>query len=116
MGLYTLQITSNGGNEDIVEKIIAAEGFPGVAEGDKLRLIGGFVFCYGTPNLKPNQIDFPGIVKQKMAAMNYEADMIKYESDPSSTDDPGSYEDYVSGSNFIGDYNSSLNKIFKKLF
>lgn len=116
MGLYTLQITSNGGNEDIVQKIKVAEGFPGVADGDKLRLIGGLVFCYGTPNPNPGQIDFSGIIKQKMTAMNYEASKAKYESDPNSTDDPGSFEDFANSSGLIGNLGGSLDKIFKKLF
>jgi len=117
MGLYTLTITSNGGNEDVVEKLLAAEGFPGVAEGDKQRLIGGLVFCYGFPNPKPGNIDFQGLIKQQMAMMNYEASKAKYESDGSKEDDPGSFEDYVRDNNY-GDnnYNSSLDKIFKKLF
>ena len=117
MGLYTLTITSNGGNEDVVEKLLAAEGFPGVADGDKQRLIGGLVFCYGTPNTKPGNIDFQGLVKQQMAMMNYEASKAKYESDGNKEDDPGSFEDYVRDNNY-GDnnYNSALDKIFKKLF
>ena len=117
-GLYTLKITSNGGNQDIVEKLYAAEGFPGVKEGDKLRLIGGMVYCYGTPNLKPNQIDFQGIIKQKMTLIDYEAALTKYESGGKySDDDPGSLQDYMNSSGAIDiDYNSALDKIFKKLF
>jgi hypothetical protein len=101
----------------VVEKLLAAEDFPGVKEGDKERLIGGLVFCYGTPNLKPGNIDFQGLIKQQMAAMNYEASLAKYESDGTKEDDPGSFEDYVRDNNY-GDnnYNSSLDKIFKKLF
>jgi hypothetical protein len=117
MGLYTLQITSNDGNADIIEKMRTAENFPGVKEGDKLRLIGGFLVCYGTPNLKPQGIDFIGLVKQNMAAMNYEAAMAKYETSADKDDDPGSFDDYVRDNNFVGsDYNSALDKIFKKLF
>lgn len=117
MGLYTLQITSNGGNADIIEKIRVAENFPGVKEGDQLRLIGGLLFCYGTPNPKPGNIDFSGLIKQKMAMMNYEASKAKFETSGLEEDDPGSFQDYIAAENFIGtNYNSSLDKIFKKLF
>ena len=119
MGLYTLQITSNGGNEDLVEKMMVAEGFPEVDKGDPLRLIGGVVFCYGAPNLKPGNIDFQGIIKQQMVAMQYDAAITKYQSgagkDPN--DDPGTFEEFINKSGMIGmDYNSALDKIFKKLF
>ena len=119
MGLYTLQITSNGGNEDLVEKMMVAEGFPEVDKGDPLRLIGGVVFCYGAPNLKPGNIDFQGIIKQQMVAMQYDAAITKYQSgagkDPN--DDPGTFEEFMNKSGMIGmDYNSALDKIFKKLF
>lgn len=116
MGLYTLSFTSNGGNEDIVEKLMAAEGFPGVAEGDKLRLIGGMVFCYGMPNPKPGNIDFSGMIKQQMAAANYDAAVAKYESSGEAKDDPGSLDDFFMKEKIGGNYSSSLDKIFKKLF
>jgi hypothetical protein len=118
MGLSVLSITSNGGNEDIVEKLLAAENFPGVEEGDPLRLIGGMVFCYGTPNLQPNEIDFQGIIKQQMTMVNYEAALAKYESGgKDSDDDPGTLQEYITAQGGIGiDYNSALDKIFKKLF
>ena len=116
MGLYTLSFTSNGGNEDIVEKLMTAEGFPGVAEGDKLRLIGGIVYCYGMPNPKPANIDFSGMVKQQMAAANYEAAVAKYESSGEAKDDPGSLDSFFMKEKIGENYSSSLDKIFKKLF
>ena len=116
-GLSVLQITSNGGNDDISQKLLAAEGFPGVEDGDPLRLIGGMVYCYGTPNLEPGNIDFQGIIKQQMTVIDYEAALAKYESGgKNSDDDPGTLQEYLSDSGAIGDYNSSLDKIFKKLF
>lgn len=115
-GLYTLSFTSNGGNEDIVQKLLVAEGFPGVAEGDQLRLIGGFVFCYGSFNPKFSIGDVSQIFKQQSAILNYEAAMLKYEADGKSTNDPGSLEDYLDDNNFDQNYQSSLDKIFKKLF
>jgi len=117
MGLYTLQITSNGGNEDIVEKLLAAEGFPGVEEGDKLRWIGGFVVCYGLPSPNLNGFDFAAYAKQQYAMMNYLAASEKFAIYGEEDMDPGSFEDYMMDEN-IGpiDYNSSLDKIFKKIF
>lgn len=117
MGLYTLQITSNGGNEDIVEKLLAAEGFPGVEEGDKLRFIGGFVVCYGLPSPNLNGFDFAAYAKQQYAMMNYLAASEKFAIFGEQDMDPGSFEDYMMDEN-IGpiDYNSSLDKIFKKIF
>lgn len=116
MGLYTLQITSNGGNNDIIQKLMNAQGFPQAENGDPLRLIGGVVFCYGFPNLKPGNIDFIGMVKEKMAIINYEAALTKYESSGDSKDDPGSIFDYLRDQNIGPTYNSQLDKIFKKLF
>ena len=116
MGLYTLTFTSNGGNEDIVEKLLAAENFPGVAEGDRLRLIGGFVFCYGAPNPTPGKIDFSGLIKQKMTAINYEVALAKFESSGDEDDDPGSFGDFMNSEGIGNSYTSSLDKIFKKLF
>lgn len=117
MGLYKLQITSNGGNQDIVEKLLAAEGFPGVEEGDKLRLIGGLVFCYGYPEPNLNGFDFINFIKQKSALINYQAQVEKFAVTDDPDDDPGSFEDYMFEENIYGyDYNSSSDKIFKKLF
>jgi molecular chaperone GrpE (heat shock protein) len=116
MGLYTLNFTSNGGTSDIVEKLLAAENFPGVTEGDKLRLIGGMVFCYGGANPDPSKIDFSGLIKQKMAAVNYEAALAKFESSGDSDNDPGSFDDYLNSEGIGNSYTSSLDKIFKKLF
>ena len=117
MGLYKLQITSNGGNQDIVEKLLAAEGFPGVEEGDKLRWIGGFVICYGYPSPNLNGFDLINFVKQKSALINYQAQVEKFAVTDDPEDDPGSFEDYMFEENIYGfDYNSSSDKIFKKLF
>jgi hypothetical protein len=119
MGLYTLNIISNGGNEDIVEKLLAAEGFPGVEEGDKLRFIGGFVVCYGAPNLELNGFDFADFVKQKTAMMGYQTEVEKFSATGDPDDDPGSFQDYIFEAGIdVGnkDYNSSLDKIFKKIF
>jgi hypothetical protein len=117
MGLYKLQIISNGGNQDIVEKLLAAEGFPGVEEGDKLRLIGGFVLCTGAPNPDLNGFDFINFIKQKSAMVNYQAQVEKFAVSDDPEDDPGSFADYMFEENIYGfDYNSSSDKIFKKLF
>lgn len=117
MGLYTLSIISNGGNDDIVEKLLAAEGFPGVDEGDKLRFIGGFVICYGAPSPNLNGFDFTNFAKQKSALINYQAQVEKFTVSDNLDDDPGSFSDYMFDNNINGfDYNSSLDKIFKKIF
>ena len=117
MGLYKLQIISNGGNQDIVEKLLAAEGFPGVEEGDKLRLIGGFVLCTGAPNPDLNGFDFINFIKQKSAMVSYQAQVEKFAVSDDPEDDPGSFADYMFEENIYGfDYNSSSDKIFKKLF